>query len=529
MQPIAQADGYKLSHKKFMQPGTTSMYANLTPRSGSRMTWMGEQEVIFFGLQYFILDFLIGEFNEGFFDKPLKFAISDFKHTVDRYLGPGKVSMEHFEALHKLGYLPIEIKALPEGSRVPFRVPVMTWRETHPDFAWLVTYIETVLSCELWGPMTSATTANQFRVLCDRFADETCGTRDHVGFQCHDFSFRGMFGRHAAAASGAAHLIPFLGTDTIPALNWIDRYYGGFDDSTLIGTSVPASEHSVTSLGIEVSGELDTLRYWITEAYPTGIVSVVSDTLDYWRVLTEYLPSLEAEIRARKSDGVLPGKVVVRPDSGDPVRIICGYRPDEVYTAPSGKIMVRAAQAFDEYEITEDELKGSIQVLWEKFGGSFNKLGYRELDPCIGLIYGDSITLERAQEIFSRLQQKGFASSNVVFGIGSFTYQHVTRDTNSLAVKATSAVVEGARLSLSKDPKTDNGIKKSARGLMRVDKIDGKFEMADSMTPEEEAGGELVPVFRDGKLLKHVSFVDVRNTYFDIVPKDEDATDTPEV
>lgn len=538
MQAAALYDGYKLSHKGFMQPKTTSMCANLTARNGERMTWMADKKAVFFSLQAFIKGVLIREFNETFFNLPKASAIGRLNRTVTRYLGPGKVSMKHFEELHDLGFLPLSIRALPEGSRVPLGVPMITWRETDPRFAWLVTLIETVLSCEVWGPIQSATTAAQFLALCNRFADETCGNRNHVPFQCHDFSFRGMFGRYAAAMSGAAHLLSFVGTDTVPALDWIDDYYGGFDENTLIGTSVPASEHSVTSLGIEVKGEVGTIRDWITRAYPTGIVSVVSDTIDYWKVIAEILPSLEKEIRARKSDGVVPGKVVVRPDSGDPARIICGYRPDEVRvdvmkTQREGdgeieyveKYTVKAAQACDEYEITEDEFKGSIEVLWEKFGGTVNGLGYRELDPCIGLIYGDSITLSRALEIFQRLQQRGFASNNVVFGVGSFTYQYVTRDTLSMAVKATSAVVDGKDLMLSKDPKTAGGSKKSARGRMVVNLVDGEYVMTDGVSAEVEAGGELREVFRDGALLIDEDFVTIRNRVQGVVPKEEDGVE----
>lgn len=527
--PLEQADGYKLSHKKFMRDGTTMLYANITARSAARCQFQdAERRVVWAGMQAFIKDYIIAEFNAEFFARPFKEVIGEWKARVESYLGVGAVSMEHFEKLHKLGYLPLEIKALPEGSKVPFKVPLATWKNTHKDFAWLVTYIETVLSQECWGVTTSATTAYQFLTLCRRFADETVGNRDHIPFQCHDFSARGLMGRQAAAASGYGHLLSSSGTDTIAALGFVDKFYGGYPAGYLVGTSVPASEHSVTSLGIAVDGELETIRYWITEAYPTGIVSIVSDTIDYWQVLTEYLPALKGEIEARGPNGFLPGKVVVRPDSGDPVRIICGYREDEIVRTPQGVFSKAALMAphlpGEVSPLTDEEVKGSIEVLWERFGGTVNKFGYRELNPSIGLIYGDSITLERAEEIFSRLQQRNFASNNVVFGVGSFTYQYVTRDTLSLAVKATAAVVDGKLVELYKDPKTDSGIKKSARGLMRVDLVDGKFVMTDSVTPDEEAGGELRVIFKDGKLLVDESFDVIRNRVQDIVlPKEEEA------
>lgn len=528
----SQADGYKLSHKGFEQPGTTHLVANFTPRSGKYIPMTDDlKRVISFGYQDFVTNVLVNEWNETFFTVPFKKAIGRWKKRVEAYLGPDALDLSHFEALHKLGYLPLHIKALPEGSKSPFKVALMTVRNTHEDFAWLVTYIETVLSQEVWPMVTAATVGYQFLTLFNRFADETVGNRLHVPFQGHDFSARGMAGRYAAARSGAAHLLSFLGTDTIAALDFIEQVYPGYPEATLIGTSVPASEHSVTSLGIAVLGEEGTIRDWITRAYPTGIVSIVSDTIDYWKVLLEILPALKEEIRARKPNALgLPGKVVVRPDSGDPVRIVCGYRDDEVFRFPDQRpgmegetrIFVRAAQPRDEYEITEAEFKGSIQVLWEEFGGTTNALGYKELDPCIGLIYGDGITLKRAEEILSRLQQKGFASNNIVFGMGSFTYQMTSRDTLGMAVKATYAIVNGEGLEIYKDPKTDDGTKKSARGLIYVGKTpEGHFYQEDQVSPEREAEGELRCIFEDGKLFNTEDFVTIRNRVQDIVPAEE--------
>lgn len=525
--PLSQTDGYKLSHKGFMHPKTTKLYANMTARSGKYMTWQDHnQRVVVFGIQGFVKNVLIKEFNEQFFNLPKAEAVGRFKARVDAYLGEGAIPMKHFEALHKLGYLPLEIKAVPEGTKIPLRVAQMTWTNTHKDFAWLVTYIETVLSQEIWPATTAATVAYQFLTLFNRFADETVGNRLHVPFQGHDFSARGLMGRYAAGALvGPAHLLSFAGTDTVAALDYVDQVYGGYPAGSLIGCSVPASEHSVTSLGIAVDGELETIKRWITECYPTGIVSVVSDTIDYWKVVTEYLPALEKEIRARKPNGFLPGKVVVRPDSGDPVRVVAGYREDEVYRSKVFVDMgdgthVRAQDSITVREtgevITENEFKGSIQVLYELFGGTINKFGYKELDPCIGLIYGDSITIRRAEEIFSRLQQKGFASNNVVFGIGSFTYQMNSRDTLGMAIKATYAEVDGKPLELYKDPKTDDGTKRSAKGLISVHAGSSGIQQFDQCSWAEEELGLLRTVFRDGKLLVDENFVTIRNRVQDI-------------
>lgn len=250
--PLTQADFYKLSHKKFMADGCTFTYANFTPRSGRYAKWHdnSNQKAVFFGLQAFIKDHLIDEWNTEFFNKPKDEVIKKFKRRCDTSLGVGAIDTAHFEALHDLGYLPIAIKALPEGSKVGMKVPVLTMYNTHPDFAWLVTYLETVMSSELWQPITSATTAYQYKLLCDEFADTTVGNRNHVMFQCHDFSARGMAGRHAGAVSGAGHLLSFNGTDTIAAIDLVEDYYNADAETEFIAASVPASEHSVTSLGI---------------------------------------------------------------------------------------------------------------------------------------------------------------------------------------------------------------------------------------------------------------------------------------
>lgn len=490
--PLTQADFYKVSHKGFMHEDTKLLYANLTPRSGKYAQWYDKdnQQAVFFGLQHFIKDYLIDEWNREFFHKPKETVIAKFKRRCDTSLGDGAISMTHFEVLHDLGYLPITIKALPEGSLVDMKVPVLTLFNTHEDFAWLVTYLETVMSAELWQSITSATTAYQYKQLCDKFADETVGNRNHVMFQCHDFSMRGMAGRHAAAISGAGHLLSFSGTDTIPAIDLLEDYYGADATKELIGASVPASEHSVTSLGISVDGEFNTLKKWITECYPTGIVSLVSDTLDYWKVLTTYLPQLKEEVLARKPNSLGLSKVVVRPDSGDPVDIICGT------VTEFGKGV-------------SPEEKGSIELLWETFGGTVNEKGFKELDSHVGLIYGDSITLERAREIFNRLAAKGFASSNVVFGVGSFSYQMVSRDTLGMAIKATYAKVGEEAKELYKDPVTDNGTKKSARGLLRVVKEDNKFVLLDQQ--EDDFKSELKTVFIDGELVNETSLQEIRS------------------
>lgn len=490
---LSQTDSYKLSHKGFMQEGTEVIYSNFTPRNANyfpcvKSKWDGK--AVFFGLQYFIKDYLIDEFNRDFFDLPKEQAVGGFKRLFDNYLGKGAVPTEHFEELHDLGYLPLSIKALPEGSKVDMKVPFFTVHNTDERFAWLTNYIETVVSCEVWKPSTVATIINHYRSMVNEYALETTGSLAGTEFQVHGFEFRGMSGRKDAAACGAAFLLSSNGTDTIPAIEFLEKYYNANSDIEFIATSVPASEHSLASTGIAVQGELETYRKWITQDYPSGIVSVISDTLNFFEVITTMAQELKQDILDRTPNEIGLAKVVFRPDSGCPVKILTG---DD--SAPEGT----------------PEQKGAVQCLWEIFDGTETEQGYKVLHERIGLIYGDSITPERALLIMGRLKQKGFASTNVVFGAGSFTSQYITRDSLGMAMKATAAKVNGDWYELYKDPKTDNGIKKSAKGLLRVEREGGKFVLYDQQTAEQELQGELREVFRDGKLVSETSLEDIRN------------------
>lgn len=468
--PTLLVDGYKVGHVFQYPKGTEYVYSNFTPRTTRRSP--APPGVIHFGLQYFIEEYLIRQFNENFFEKPQAEVIEQYERRITNYLGPGWGTTDHLVALHELGYLPLLIKAVPEGTIVPYGVPTMTVINTDPRFFWLTNMLETVMSSVLWKASVSATTAMQYRRVFDEFAELTGAPKEFVPFQGHDFSFRGMCGVEDAQVSGAAHLLNFVGTDTVPAIDFLEEYYGADATQELIGVSVPATEHSVMCMG-EPEGELETFRHLITEVYPTGIVSVVSDTWDLWKVLTEYLPALRETILARD------GKLVIRPDSGDPVDILCGDRKAPV-DSPA--------------EI------GVIQLLWNVFGGTVTDKGYKQLDPHIGVIYGDGISPIRQLQILSRLYQAGFASSNIVLGMGSYTYQYVTRDTDGWAMKATAGCVNGKWVEIFKDPITDNGGKKSAKGLLCVDRDEsGQIVLEQSVTPEREVQGMLRPVFIDGK------------------------------
>jgi len=479
MNTLHLSDGYKVDHRNQYPEGTELVYSNWTPRK-SRVE--GVEKIVFFGLQYFIKKYLQEEFDRNFFGRPKAEVVRQYSRRISNYLG-ADIKYEHVEALHDLGYLPVEIKALKEGTLVPIKTPMFTIKNTLPEFFWVTNFLETIMSCIMWLPCTSATTAFEYKKILNRYVDLTGGDSDFVNLQGHDFSFRGMAGLEAAMMSGAAHLLSFTGTDSIPAIDFLEQYYHADSDKEVVGLSVPATEHSVMCMGTELN-EIETFRRLINEAYPSGIVSIVSDTWDYWKVITEYISTLKNDILKRD------GKVVIRPDSGDPVKIICGD-PDATPGTP--------------------EYKGSVECLWETFGGTTSEKGYKLLDPHIGLIYGDSITLARCEAICKQLEDKGFASANVVFGIGSYTYQYVTRDTYGFAMKATYGEVNGKGRAIFKNPKTDDGTKKSAKGLIRIDGENGRItQMHDEATWAEEKGGMLQTIYKDGKLLREVSLSEIR-------------------
>ena len=487
MNPILAIDGYKVSHRAQYPQGTTQVYSNFTPRSDRFFSSpVADGKLVFFGLQGFLQWFMVDLFNDAFFARPQEDVVNEYKAVMDAYLGKDAVPVDHIRALHNLGYLPLHVKSLDEGSKVPMKVPVLTITNTRDEFFWLVNYLETVLSAELWKASTNATIAHHYRKVCEQWAVKTCSDMSHIDFQCHDFSFRGMAGLQDTMQAGAGHLLSFKGTDSIPSLLYARDHYTAGEDY-FIGASIPATEHSVMCMG-EKEQEIETFRRVIVDLYPQGFVSIVSDTWDYWRVMTEYTRELKQIILNRE------GRVVFRPDSGDPVEILCGTGADD-----------------DTRNTRTPEEKGSVEVLWEIFGGTVNEKGYKVLDPHVGLIYGDSITLARADEILRRLEAKGFASSNVVFGVGSFTYQYNTRDTFGFAMKATWGAVNGEGRMIFKEPKTDSGLKRSARGLLRVERdAQGELQLHDEQTWEQEKTGELKTRFLDGKLYNVDHFEQIR-------------------
>lgn len=493
---ILLTDGYKLDHRRQYPDDTRAVYSNWTPRSCAYFPEASEGAVVF-GIQYFIKEYLMKQFQKDFFEKPKEVAVSEFARRVNTFLGPNQVGTKHIEKLWDLQYLPIRIKALPEGTVCPIRVPALTFINTHPDFFWLTNYFETLISTTLWLPMTSATSARLYKKELARHASKT-GFIDQPGlsFLCHDFSMRGMAGVEAAIMSGMAHLTSFTGSETIPAIAALEEYYNANADNELIAATIPATEHSVMCAGGK-EDEFETFKRLITEVYPSGFVSIVSDTWDFWKVMTDYLPRLKDEILARD------GRLVIRPDSGEPVHIIAGYEQGDF----------ESFQEESEFQNQIDDAAvwiGAYETLWNIFGGTVNESGYKVLDGHIGMIYGDSITLDRQKEIYRRLEAKGFAATNLVLGVGSFSYQYKSRDSLGFAMKATWCQVGDEEREIFKDPKTDSGIKKSLKGLICV--LDGgdKYVAEDQVSKEQEAKGYLQTVYENGQLVKDWTLSEIR-------------------
>lgn len=537
--PLGLTDGYKIGHQAMLAPGTEYLYGTWIPRSlkhapeGVEKILSAEQQLAWMWLH--------DEFEEGFFKQPIEVA-KKFGRDMSKYLNlpfDGK----HFEELHELGYLPIKVKALPEGIETNPNIPHQTFVNTVKGFAWLTLYLETPVSGLSWKGSTNATIAMQYRRNATKWVMKTDSDNAwFIDYACHDFASRGL-DPFTTIASGLAHAMSFIGSDTLIVIDAARYFYGIPEDDVCIA-SVNASEHSVTCTGIfyyknmlengtgqhlideyysyDVKATSSTkedpdfmaiaewanLREWL-KIFPTGILSVVSDTFDLFRVIAEILPRLKDQIMARD------GKLVIRPDSGDPVDITCGLsgRKPNVQEWNDGV-----------YENQNTpEFKGVIELLWEIFGGTISKESYKVLDSHIGAIYGDSINLKRQIAIYERLANKGFASTNIVLGVGSYTYQLNTRDTFGFAAKGAWFQADGNPYDIYKDPATDDGTKKSLRGFCQVFnnrpdalpyelKYDGKdqIEVNTQCAREQEDGGLLQVIYENGKFYNQVTLTQIR-------------------
>lgn len=503
-------DGYKIGHKQMLANRTTKLYGTWIPRS-TKYAPPGVDRIVSFG-QQLVVTWLHDEFQENFFSQSVSVA-EDFQRDMSQYLGL-PFDGDHFVKLHTLGYLPIKIKSLPEGIETGPNIPHMTFINTVDGYAWLTLYLETIISSLAWKPSTSATIALRYRRNAKQWIMKT--DRENIGllpFICHDFSARGL-SPWDMITSGLGHATSFRGSDTLPVIPAARHFYGEPIDEVCIN-SVNASEHSVSTTKIFTVGEQQMISDWI-EIFPTGILSIVSDTFDLWKLITEYLPANKEAIMARD------GKLVIRPDSGDPVDIICGT-------------MLPSDPDFLARKNSSEEI-GVIELLWNEFGGTTNEQGYKVLDSHIGCIYGDSITVERQLEIYKRLKAKGFAATNIVLGVGSYTYQMNTRDTFGWAAKGawfqvlntcdepcgelcfTEGRCKDAHyedFNIYKDPITDDGTKKSLKGKVSVridvDDYGGYvYVVNEECDADEERNGILKIIYEDGRFSNLTTLSEIR-------------------
>jgi nicotinamide phosphoribosyltransferase len=521
-------DGYKVGHKAMLAPNTTRLYGTWIPRS-TKHAPKGVDKIVSFG-QQLAWRWLHDEFEENFFfnrvrnesrnyemsggievskmcDKEaLKAKALKFVEDMSLYLGM-EYDGKHFAELWDLGYLPIKVKSLPEGFETPANVPHMTFINTVDGFAWLTLYLETIVSSLAWKPSTSATIALRYKRVMHEWVNKTDPQNAWlIDFMAHDFSARGL-SPWDMVSSGLGHATSFKGSDTLAVIP-AARYFYGVGENEMPIFSVNASEHSVSTTKIFTVGEKQMLSDWMT-IYPTGILSVVSDTFDLWKLITEYLPALKDQILSRD------GKLVIRPDSGDPVDIICGRNVTKMERVEYGGKGVQS------------EHKGVIELLWDIFGGTINEQGYKVLDPHIGCIYGDSITPDRQVQIYERLAAKGFAATNIVLGVGSYTYQMNTRDTLGFAAKGAWFEVKEdcvksectcdcvdkclnptvTAYNIYKDPVTDDGAKKSLKGFVCVTE---DMEVLTECDVETENSGILRTIYEDGNFYNLQTLEDIR-------------------
>lgn len=459
---IMLADAYKYSHHKLYYPGTTKIYSYLESRGGAM------EDTVFFGLQYILKNYLAGEvitrqgvdeaeqLLNSIFGRTDVFDRTKFDYIIEKYNGR----------------LPVTIKAVREGSIVPVKNVLMTIENNDPECYWLTNFLETLLM-QVWYPATVATMSNHIRRIVEMYFEETASAtaRQGIEFVLNDFGFRGASSTESAGIGGMAHLLNFKGSDTVLAPVYAQRYYGA---TGFLAASVPATEHSImTLLGAE--GELEVFRH-ILEAYPEGIVSVVSDSFDIFKACSEYWGgALKETILSRK------GTLVIRPDSGDPV-----------YT-----------------------LLRVFEILFDKFGYTINEKGYRVLPPQVRVIQGDGINIDIIRTIYSALKLNGISAENLVLGMGGALLQKLDRDTQKYAIKCAYAEVNGVKTNVQKNPLEINGkgqlvqsFKTSKSGRLQLVKTAGIYKTVAEH--EADGAGELKTVFENGGLIGEQTFAEIQ-------------------
>jgi nicotinamide phosphoribosyltransferase len=542
--PLYEADGYKVGHPLMIAENASREYWTWIPRSLKYMP-NGIDKIMSAG-QQITWRYIHSAFQENFFDQPIEVAQKFVKDMSEYLMQP--YDFDGYEKLHKLGFLPVRIKSLPEGTLTLPNVPHMTGINTMDGYAWLGLFLETLVSKLSWQCPTAATIGREFK----KNAVESVKKTDPenlwlADFMCHDFHSRGG-NPFTSIAVSLGHSFTNSGSDTLNVIP-ASRYYYDFDEDGMPIFSVNASEHSVTCTGIfyyedklkkgKLNNEIEwyysfdvpcdgsvenpdylaiaeclNLRDWLIK-FPDGLLSLVSDTFDLWKLIKFILPRLKDLIMSRN------GKLVIRPDSGDPVDITCGS-----YSVENDGILVPTGNGYNSesgYKSSDypnrPEVKGVIELLHDIFGGEITSTGYKRLDSHIGAIYGDSINLERQLAIYDRLEKKGFASTNIVVGVGSYTYVMLTRDSAGYAAKGAwfEILEDGVRTGydIYKDPATDDGTKKSLKGFCQVNQIVGAHGKSEifvktQCTEEEENDGMLHVIYEDGKFFNQTTLTEIR-------------------
>ena len=476
--PMLLIDYYKAVHAEMLPQKMTKSVSYFTPRMSRIERW---DKVVMFGLQGLIKTYLIDYFNKEFFERPFEEVIAEYKRVLDHTLGQKVYGIEKIEKLHRLGYLPIEIVALPEGTRVPVHVPMFGITNTHPDFAWLPQALESLISAESWHPMLAATVGFTYREIVNRYYALTCDDTIDRAKALGAFDFRGEECTESAVKAGAGWCLSFLNTATVPVIPYLEQMYGCDCTKEPVAFGSPSTEHAVMCSNYAVDGdEITLLRRLLTEIYPNTSFSVVLDSYDYWNVIDTILPQLKEEIMVHN------GCMLMRGDSGDCV----------------------------------DVVTRTVFKLWDEFGGTVNSKGYKVLDPHVKAIYGDSITVQRCEQIYRILMEHGFACSNVALGVGSFSFQCIeengvlkpfTRDTFSSCIKATYCEIDGTPYPIFKNPK-DGGFKKSQKGCCVVFEENGRLQYRDGLDWQEASSDDnlLQTVFKDGVLTREQTLQEIR-------------------
>ena len=470
---LTLTDSCKTSHWKQYPKGTTKVYSYLESRGGKF------KSTVFYGLQIILKKYFTGQVVT---EEKIKRA----KKLWEAHLGPGffnEAGWRHILEKHN-GYLPIRIKAVPEGTSVPVSNVLAVVENTDPEVPWLTNYIETIL-LQVWYPITVCTLSHEIKkVLIDYLKKTTDYDSEKinsiVSFMLHDFGYRGASSVESAGIGGSAHIVNFMGTDTVAALEYVMEYY---NTDNVMAFSIPASEHStITSWGSE--NEVKAFENML-DSYPTGLVACVSDSFDIIRACREYWGGqLKEKILNRN------GRLVIRPDSGDPVQT----------------------------------LKAVFKVLWEQFGGEINSKGFKVLHPNVRVIQGDGVNYESIGQICEMMIQEGFSVENIAFGMGGALLQKVDRDTQKFAFKCSSIIINGEEIDVRKNPIEINergerveSFKKSKAGRLKLIE-DDSFDGAGNDSPNyhthehstDETGDQLVEVFLNGELMKEWTFEEIR-------------------